>query len=908
MKSKKNFITILAAVVFLVFVPCINNSQTGKEIQPDLTKEPVKTVVDFLKWYQENYEKISKIQMVNMPTPEDTNSFYCEARIKGEELIEMKRKSYLFNAAVVKTWFLLTALALTFPIYSQDLPQISISRMQLTFGSILSGPTTDTQSFYIANSGGGTLQWSVGDNASWLSVSPTSGTDYGKVFVSVDATGLPAGTYVGGIIISSTNAWNSPQAINVTLAVREGGSPPFGQFNTPAHGSILSGEVKLTGWALDDVGVKFVKIFSGNTYIGRAEFEEYSRPDIEQAFPDYPLNYRAGWIYNLLTDSLSNGVCTLRAKATDKEGNTVTLGSKTITINNPTLTLISPNGGESWEVGTSRSIQWVSTGSVGDVKIEYSTDNGSSWSIVSSSASNTGNYSWTVPTVESTNCLVRISEAGDGSPLDTSDAVFTIYIPDPPEITLSRKQLNFGSIISGPTTGTQSIRIVNTGGGTLLWTAESTTSWCSVSPVSGTGNGAVSVSVDAAGLSAGTYNGTVTVSATDPTTSPETVSITLVVYESGGVPFGIFATPAAGSTVYGSVPVTGWVLDDIGVENVKIYRGEGKNLNYIGEAVFVEGARPDVEQAYPGYPMNYRAGWGYMMLTNFLPNEGNGTFKIHAIAVDSEGHQVTLGTKTILCDNANAVKPFGAIDTPSQGGIAFGSDFINWGWVLTPQPNSIPTDGSTINVYVDGINLGHPTYNIYRPDIANLFPDYANSNGAVGYFYLDTSAFENGVHTIQWTATDSGGNTDGIGSRYFIIQNMESSNPVINQKHSRGSQDSNLPVNKTEPAAIKRGYGNKCKFPVLYPGGKEILCITIKELEPVEIKISNDASRIVGYSLVGNGLQPLPIGSFLDLKSGKFYWSPGPGFRGDYELVFIEKTSTGGTKSKHLKVRISTKF
>ena len=70
-------------------------------------------------------------------------------------------------------------------------------------------------------------------------------------------------------------------------------------------------------------------------------------------------------------------------------------------------------------------------------------------------------------------------------------------------------------------------------------------------------------------------------------------------------------------------------------------------------------------------------------------------------------------------------KPFGAIDTPTQGGAASGSNFINWGWVLTPPPNRIPTDGSTINVYIDGVNLGHPTYNIYRFDIYNFFPDFS---------------------------------------------------------------------------------------------------------------------------------------------------------------------------------------
>jgi hypothetical protein len=238
-------------------------------------------------------------------------------------------------------------------------------------------------------------------------------------------------------------------------------------------------------------------------------------------------------------------------------------------------------------------------------------------------------------------------------------------------------------------------------------------------------------------------------------------------------PFGAFDTPIDGSTVRSSVPVTGWALDDVGVESVKIYRGENGSLVYIGDAVFVEGARPDIELQYPDYPNNSKAGWGYMLLTYFLPNGGNGTYTLHAIATDVEGREVTLGIKTIFCDNANAVKPFGNIDTPAMGGTASGSNYIIQGWALTPPPNKIPEDGSTLNVYVDGVNLGHPTYNIYREDIAALFPGYNNSDGAVWYFYLDTTAYENGVHTTYLTATDDAGNTDGIGSRFFTIQNSE---------------------------------------------------------------------------------------------------------------------------------------
>ena len=354
---------------------------------------------------------------------------------------------------------------------------------------------------------------------------------------------------------------------------------------------------------------------------------------------------------------------------------------------------------------------------------------------------------------------------------------FSVRPPNLPRITLNRTQPNFGAVLSGAHTDFQALVISNSGGGTLTWEAVADQAWLTCNPISGSGSGAVTVSIDPSGLSAGTHTGVITVLDPNASNSPQTVNVNLNVYalSSTNPPFGSFNTPIDGSTVSGSIPVSGWALDDVGVESVKIYREEDGNLPYIGDAVFVEGSRPDVEHAYPGYPMNYRAGWGYMLLTNFLPNGGNGTYTLHAIATDLEGNQTTLGTKTIHCDNANAVKPFGAIDTPTQGGAASGCGFINWGWVLTPQPNAIPTDGSTINVWVDDVNLGNPTYNVYRHDIADLFPGYANSDGAAGYFSFDTTIYADGVHTIYWTATDSGGNTDGIGSRYFTINNCDGS-------------------------------------------------------------------------------------------------------------------------------------
>jgi C1A family cysteine protease len=92
----------------------------------------------------------------------------------------------------------------------------------------------------------------------------------------------------------------------------------------------------------------------------------------------------------------------------------------------PTLTVTSPDGGEEWEVGSSQAITWSSTGSIANVKIEYSVNGGSDWSPIETSTSNDGTYSWTVPNTLSENCLVRISDAADGDPSDISDAPFTI--------------------------------------------------------------------------------------------------------------------------------------------------------------------------------------------------------------------------------------------------------------------------------------------------------------------------------------------------------------------------------------------------------------------------------------------------------------------------------------------------
>jgi len=471
-----------------------------------------------------------------------------------------------------------------------------------------------------------------------------------------------------------------------------------------------------------------------------------------------------------------------------------------------------------------------------------------------------------------------------------------------PQISLDKTRLYFGAVRGGAIfTPPQAVSVANNTTGTINWIASTDTNWLNVTPLSGTGDSLISIEVNPGNLLNGSYTGKVTISDPNASNNPQKIDVALNVYSAQSIlpPWGTFETPGDNSTVMSSIPVTGWALHQIGIDNVKIYREalpeEGIGLVYIGNAIFVEGARPDVETAYPGFPMNSKAGWGYMLLTNFLPNGGNGAFTLHAVATAATGEQVTLGTKTIICDNTNAVKPFGAIDTPIQGGTVSGSNYINWGWVLTPQPGSIQTDGSRIKVCVDGMWLGNPVYNIYRPDIAALFPGYANSEGAGGYFYLDTTLYLNGIHTIQWVAWNSSNHSDGIGSRYFTIQNPGSTTGHKAQDAAcrAGAFNidladlSRIPSEESTPIKITTDFNQDDIPNEVYPADNGIITIKTRELQRIGINLGQPGW--VGFHIIGNQLKPLPIGSHLDIEKGIFSWGPGPGFVRFYELVFINK-------------------
>jgi hypothetical protein len=499
-------------------------------------------------------------------------------------------------------------------------------------------------------------------------------------------------------------------------------------------------------------------------------------------------------------------------------------------------------------------------------------------------------------------------------------------------VALDRTRLRFGATTTGAAfphqTSSQTIRLTQSGTGTVTWTAQSNQSWLVVSPTSGTGAATLDVSVafDASAGTAGTTSGTIAVTVTGATNTVEPVTVSLTRMSDGAstAATGLIDTPIGGITgVTGSVAVTGWALDDVEVRRVRILRdpvaGEGSAQIFIGNATFVEGARPDLAALNPTVPRFTRAGWGYLMLTNFLPDEGDGTFTLHAYADDAEGRSTLLGSRSINCTNKTATRPFGAIDTPGQGDTISGSAYANFGWVLARGTTLAHPPFGAVSVVIDGVLGSSPVGWVSRSDLTAAFlaSKYSGVGSALGVSTLDTTALTNGVHTIAWIVTANNGEADGIGSRYFTVANSDGGGPGniefdVSARVSIGGSltidRGSLPVidradatatlvdevNAASAARVlmsgRRGFDTGTPLRPLETRVDGRAILYGEEMDRFEVRLMagmGTQGAITGYLREGNRLAPLPAGSHLDQQTGVFTWQPGAGFLHAYDLVFV---------------------
>jgi hypothetical protein len=171
-----------------------------------------------------------------------------------------------------------------------------------------------------------------------------------------------------------------------------------------------AGETHQINWSSD--GVSNIKIeYSTNNGI--------SWNLISSSFPAHFNSF------NWVIPAVSSSFC--KVKISDVANSQINdISNNAFSIKNPTLQVVSPNGGETWYANDVEQITWSSQ-DVDNIKIEYTTNNGSSWNLIETSISaNPNSYNWNVPSAASTQCKIRIMDLLDSQIQDESNSQFSI--------------------------------------------------------------------------------------------------------------------------------------------------------------------------------------------------------------------------------------------------------------------------------------------------------------------------------------------------------------------------------------------------------------------------------------------------------------------------------------------------
>lgn len=139
------------------------------------------------------------------------------------------------------------------------------------------------------------------------------------------------------------------------------------------------------------------------------------------------------------------------------------------------FTITSPAPGETWLVGSEKTISWTYTGPVDTVDLAYTIDDGATWTAIASEVVNQGSYTWTVPDHVTDGLNIGIKDHISGDTYTASNLVAISY-----ELTLDSP--NGGASLPVGSVQTITWSSTATSGGTvdLAYSTDNGTSWTTI--------------------------------------------------------------------------------------------------------------------------------------------------------------------------------------------------------------------------------------------------------------------------------------------------------------------------------------------------------------------------------------------------------------------------------------------
>ena len=199
-------------------------------------------------------------------------------------------------------------------------------------------------------------------------------------------------------------------------------------------------------------------------------------------------------------------------------------------------------------------------------------------------------------------------------------------------------------------------------------------------------------------------------------------------------------------------------------------RADGSGLVFLGTAVMIAGARPDVVAAFR-IP---RRGERRLGLHGAEQHAPAGTERhLHA----ARRRDVSRLRKPRLSGRGSSPPPTPPASSRSGPSTRrSGRDRLclvtTFGWGLHPAAEANSRSMARRSTSISTARwpaISRTT--ISGQTSRGCLPGYANSNGAVGFFQFDSRDLSNGLHMISWVVRDDAGATQGVGSRYFTVRN-----------------------------------------------------------------------------------------------------------------------------------------
>ena len=406
-------------------------------------------------------------------------------------------------------------------------PQLTVSPGQLTFAyQLLSGPAAlPSQALTVQASDASTSSVAASATTStggnWLSVT-SGGATPAALRVSVDATGLGAGTYNGTVILTSTGY--APATIPVTLRVTSAAllsTGPTSLSFSHQQGSATPPPAQSLTVTGSSGALLFAATGDGNTWLtvtGGATTPGSISVAVNPAGLG-PGTYAA-------TVALSS----------TQAGNSPFAIPVTLTIAAGPSVLAQPSSlaFTYTQLGSVPPTQSVSLSSAQSLNIATSISPTESWLVVTSpSAATPASLQVSIDPTGLTpgqyNASILVNAPGAAN--NPIAIPVSLTVNSAPTITPSLPQVTFSYQVSGAAPANQPFVVTGSDPSLMVTAAAGTSSgggWLSVMG-GGSVPAAFSLSADPTGLSPGIYNGTITLTASSANNSPLTLPVTLVV-------------------------------------------------------------------------------------------------------------------------------------------------------------------------------------------------------------------------------------------------------------------------------------------------------------------------------------------------------------------------------------------